>query len=30
MERRVEEINRFTISWTAYFALADTPSSQVV
>ena len=26
MERRVEEINRFTISWTAYFALADTPS----
>ena len=26
MERRIEEINRFTIGWTAYFALADTPS----
>jgi RNA-directed DNA polymerase len=26
MERRIEEINRFTVGWTAYFALADTPS----
>ena len=26
MERRIEEINRFTVEWTAYFALADTPS----
>jgi RNA-directed DNA polymerase len=26
MERRIREINRFTIGWTAYFALADTPS----
>ena len=25
MERRIEEINRFTVGWTAYFALADTP-----
>jgi Transposase DDE domain group 1/Group II intron, maturase-specific domain len=24
MERRVREINRFTVGWTAYFALADT------
>ena len=24
MERRVKEINRFTVGWTAYFALADT------
>ena len=27
MERRIEEINRFTVGWTAYFALADTPSA---
>src|SRR5262249_50704750 len=26
MERRIAEINRFTVGWTAYFALADTPS----
>ena len=26
MERRIEEINRFTVGWTAYFRLADTPS----
>jgi RNA-directed DNA polymerase len=26
MERRIEEINRFTVGWTAYFALAETPS----
>lgn len=26
MERRIEEINRFTVGWTNYFALADTPS----
>jgi group II intron reverse transcriptase/maturase len=26
MERRIHAINRFTIGWTAYFALADTPS----
>ena len=26
MERRIFEINRFTVGWTAYFALADTPS----
>jgi group II intron reverse transcriptase/maturase len=24
MERRITEINRFTVGWTAYFALADT------
>jgi RNA-directed DNA polymerase len=24
MERRVKEINRFTVGWTAYFSLADT------
>jgi RNA-directed DNA polymerase len=24
MERRVKEINRFTVGWTVYFALADT------
>jgi RNA-directed DNA polymerase len=24
MERRVKEISRFTVGWTAYFALADT------
>jgi hypothetical protein len=26
MERRIEEINRFTVGWTGYSALADTPS----
>jgi RNA-directed DNA polymerase len=26
MERRIKEINRFTIGWTAYFAFADAPS----
>ena len=26
MERRIFEINRYTVGWTAYFALADTPS----
>jgi group II intron reverse transcriptase/maturase len=26
MERRIREINRFTVGWTAYFAFADTPS----
>ena len=26
MERRIQEINRFTVGWTAYFAFADTPS----
>jgi hypothetical protein len=26
MERRILEINRFTLGWTAYFAFADTPS----
>jgi hypothetical protein len=26
MERRIEEINRFTVGWTAYFGLAETPS----
>ena len=25
MERRIHAINRFTVGWTAYFALADTP-----
>jgi RNA-directed DNA polymerase len=25
MERRITEINRFTVGWTAYFALADHP-----
>jgi RNA-directed DNA polymerase len=25
MERRIEELNRFTVGWTAYFAFADTP-----
>ncbi len=25
MERRIKEINRFTVGWTAYVALADTP-----
>ena len=24
MERRIKEINRFTVGWTAYFSLADT------
>ena len=24
MERRIKEINRFTVGWTAYFGLADT------
>ena len=26
MERRIAEINRFTVGWTAYYALANTPS----
>ena len=26
MERRIDSINRFSRGWTAYFALADTPS----
>jgi RNA-directed DNA polymerase len=26
MERRIDAINRFTVGWTAYFQLADTPS----
>ena len=26
MEQRIEELNRFTVGWTAYFALADTPT----
>jgi group II intron reverse transcriptase/maturase len=26
MERRITEINRFTVGWTAYYWLADTPS----
>jgi RNA-directed DNA polymerase len=26
MERRIDSINRFSRDWTAYFALADTPS----
>ena len=25
MERRIREINRFTVGWTAYYSLADTP-----
>lgn len=25
MERRIREANRFTVGWTAYFSLADTP-----
>ena len=24
MERRIKELNRFTVGWTAYFCLADT------
>jgi group II intron reverse transcriptase/maturase len=27
MERRIREINRFTVGWTAYFAFADTPGA---
>ena len=27
MERRIRELNRFTVGWTTYFALADTPSA---
>jgi hypothetical protein len=26
MERRIRELNRFTVGWTNYLALADTPS----
>ena len=26
MQRRIREINRFTVGWTAYFALADHPT----
>ena len=26
MERRIDEINRYTVGWTNYYALADTPS----
>ena len=26
MERRIHALHRFTVGWTAYFALADTPS----
>jgi len=26
MERRIREINRFTVGWTAYYWLADTPT----
>ncbi len=26
MKRRITEINRFTVGWTAYFAFADTPT----
>jgi group II intron reverse transcriptase/maturase len=26
MDRRIRELNRFTVGWTNYFALADTPS----
>ncbi|MDA8069864.1 MAG: group II intron reverse transcriptase/maturase, partial [Actinomycetota bacterium] len=26
MERRIDEINRFTVGWTAYYRLADTPT----
>jgi RNA-directed DNA polymerase len=25
MDRRIRELNRFTVGWTAYFALADSP-----
>ena len=27
MERRIGQVNRFSRGWTAYFALADTPSA---
>ena len=27
MERRIEEINRYTVGWTAYFSFADTPGA---
>ena len=27
MERRIKAINRFSLGWSAYFALADTPSA---
>ena len=26
MRRRIRELNRFTVGWTAYFSLADTPA----
>ena len=26
MDRRIRELNRFTVGWTNYFALAETPS----
>jgi hypothetical protein len=26
MEQRIDEINRYTVGWTNYYALADTPS----
>lgn len=26
MEQRIEEINRYTVGWTNYYALADRPS----
>jgi group II intron reverse transcriptase/maturase len=26
MKRRIDEINRFTVGWTAYYRLADTPT----
>jgi RNA-directed DNA polymerase len=26
MEQRIDEINRFTVGWTAYFVVADTPT----
>ncbi|HEU4731191.1 MAG TPA: group II intron maturase-specific domain-containing protein, partial [Kofleriaceae bacterium] len=26
MQRRIQEINRFTVGWVAYYQLADTPS----
>ena len=27
MQRRIEEINRYTVGWTAYYSYADTPSA---
>ena len=27
MERRIEEINRFTVGWTAYYSLSDAPGA---